>query len=392
MKIVGIQDLHADGGWRTLSFLKIVTDEGLVGWSEYHEGNAVPGLTAAIKRLAAGVVGEDPRNVSRLSAALRATVRSQAGGTGTHALAAIENACLDIKAKALGVPVYELFGGALSTRLEAYWSQCGTLRTQHAALFGVPALATLDDVQRLGREAAERGFRSLKTNIICFDGDGGKNYRPGFGHGPAHPALNLDARTVASIVALLEAFQDGAGPDVRLMLDLNYNVKPEGVRQLARALEPLQLMWLELDMRDPRALRELRSAVRVPIASLETILGRQAFRPYLDESAVDVAIVDPQWNGMLEAVKMANLAESYEVNIASHNYHGPLSTLMGIHFSAAIPNNRIVEYVVDEAPWVSTFVTHPPILEQGMLRLPTRPGWGADVDENIVAQFPPKAA
>jgi len=80
------------------------------------------------------------------------------------------------------------------------------------------------------------------------------------------------------------------------------------------------------------------------------------------------------------------------VNIASHNYHGPLSTLMGIHFSAAIPNNRIVEYVVDEAPWVSTFVTHPPILEQGMLRLPTRPGWGADVDENIVAQFPPKAA
>ena len=132
MKITDITELQADGGWRTLSFLKITTDDGLVGWSEFSEGRATPALGAVIRRMAAGVIGQDPRFVNRICTRLRAAVSGTTGGIAAQAIAAIENACLDIKAKALGVPMHELFGGALRTRLPLYWSHCGTMRLRHA--------------------------------------------------------------------------------------------------------------------------------------------------------------------------------------------------------------------------------------------------------------------
>ncbi|MDB5822423.1 MAG: enolase [Herminiimonas sp.] len=392
MKIVRIEDLHADGGWRTLSYLKVTTDDGVVGWSEFNEGASCPGLKAAILNLAARVIGEDPKQSNQIVARLHAATRIFSGGATSPAIAAIENACLDIKAKCLGVPVYDLFGGAFRKNLPVYWSQCGTLRTSYSAMFDAPPLRSLDDVIALGREAKSRGYKALKTNVLLFEGGKVGNYRPGFGIGEAHPALNLNDGVLDSTVELLHAFREGAGPGVRLMLDLNFNVKPEGIRRIARALEPLDLMWLELDIRNPVALASLRQSTTTPIASLEAIFGRQAMRPYFDEDAVDVAIVDAQWNGMSEAIKMAHMAESYDVNVASHNYHGQLSTLIGAHFSAAIPNTRIVEFVADEAPWTRDFLTHPLKIEGGEIILPTRPGWGSDINEEALLAHPPRNA
>ena len=390
MKITRIDDLHADGGWRTLSFLKITTDVGLVGWSEFNEGASSPGLTSVIRKIAQGMIGVDPRQTNQVLSRLNASTRIFSGGLVTQAIAAIDNACLDIKGKYLGVPVYDLFGGAFRTKLPVYWSQCGTLRTRYAELFEAPPLRSLDDIVALGGEVKSRGYKALKTNILLAEDGSFTNHRPGFGIGDAHPALNLEDRVLTSICSLMEAFRTGAGPEVRLMLDLNFNFKPEGVRRIARALEPLDLMWLELDMRDTLALAGIRQSTHTPIASLETMLGRQALRPFLDADAVDVAIIDPQWNGMSEAIKMANMVESHELNVASHNYHGQLSTLIGAHFSASIPNNRIVELVVDEAPWTREFLINPLVIENGELVLPTGPGWGSDINEEALRDHPPR--
>src|SRR3954452_3663521 len=113
MKIVKIEDLHCDAGWRVNSFLKITTDEGLVGWSEYMEGYGARGLTGVIRKMVERLIGQDPRPVERHSAYLYATTRQAAGGVNAMAIAAIENALVDIKAKALGVPVYEMLGGPI---------------------------------------------------------------------------------------------------------------------------------------------------------------------------------------------------------------------------------------------------------------------------------------
>src|ERR1700761_5301549 len=135
MRITGFDDLHADGGWRTISFLKLVTDDGFVGWSEFNETSWNPGLTGIIRKLAESVMGKDPQAWARISADLRAQTRMGAGGPGDQGLAAIEHCCLDIAAKAAGVPVYRLFGGPVRERIPLYWSHCGSFRATLPELF-----------------------------------------------------------------------------------------------------------------------------------------------------------------------------------------------------------------------------------------------------------------
>jgi L-alanine-DL-glutamate epimerase-like enolase superfamily enzyme len=395
MKIVKLEDFHADGGWDTYSFLKITTDEGIVGWSEYNESRR-RGMTAVIHGLGATLIGQDPRAINRIDAALYAPSRPTAGGLTSHAIAAIVNACLDIKGKALGVPVYELFGGAVRDRLPVYWSRCGVLRARCADLFGgkvidAPPVRTLDDLKAAAREARERGFKALKTNLLLFDDKGGRQFAPGMtGAGIGHPELNLTDDILDALIAQLSALREGAGPAVRLLLDLNFNYKPEGLRRIAKAVEPFNLLWLEMDMFEPKALSLIRQSTTTPIGSLETILGRRNLKPYLENYAVDVTIIDPQWNGLVESVKMAAMADAYEVNVASHNFNGPLANVMSAHFCAAIPNFRIMEFDVDEVPWKPKLLTNPYVIENGELLLPTGPGWATVINEAVVRAHPPR--
>jgi len=135
MKIVKAESLHADGGYRVCSYLKVTTDEGLVGWSEYYDSFSGARVDPLIQDFARHVVGMDPRQVGRISESLLATTRLAAGGLAQQAIAAIENACLDIAGKALGVPVHVLLGGPLRERVPVYWTHCGSYRVGPRAAF-----------------------------------------------------------------------------------------------------------------------------------------------------------------------------------------------------------------------------------------------------------------
>ena len=151
MKLAKFENLHCDAGWRTFSFLKVTTDDGLVGWSEYTEADGSRGLSSVIQGMARGA--DRARSAARCSAidSLLYVRQVQApNGVNQRAIAAIENALLDIKGKALGVPVYELFGGPVRTRIPVYWSHCGTYRVRNHELVGVPPLQNYDDVAALG--------------------------------------------------------------------------------------------------------------------------------------------------------------------------------------------------------------------------------------------------
>jgi galactonate dehydratase len=393
MRIANIEDLHADGGWRTLSFLKLTTDEGLVGWSEFYEGFGAGGVSDLIRRFAAIVKGMDPRDVGRISTSLHAISRMAAGGMNHQAIAAIENACLDVKAKALGAPVYALFGGAMRDRLDLYWSHCGSFRVWQRDFFetelGLPPIRTLDDLKELGREAVRRGYRALKTNPLQI-GEGARPFNAGFRIAPGFLDRNTDARWLGQIGEVLAAFREGAGPGMGIMLDLNFSQRTDGFLRIAEAVEPFKLAWLEVDIHDAEALALVRRSTRTPIASLESLYGLKQFRPFLQQYAVDVAVVDVPWNGLWESIRIATLADAFEVDVAPHNYYGDLATLMSAHFCAAVPNFRIMEYEVDDVPWRGEFVTHPPVVENGQLVVPTRPGWGADVNEEAVRARPPR--
>jgi L-alanine-DL-glutamate epimerase-like enolase superfamily enzyme len=392
MKITRIVDLHADAGWRVFSFLKIETDAGIVGWSEYNESYGSKGLTGVIMKLAETLIGQDPRPVEKIISRLYAITRQAPGGMIQQALAAIENALVDVKAKGLGVPVCEMLGGPVRDKLRLYWSHCGSYRLNHADKMGLPPLRNLDDVRKLGEHVRERGFTALKTNIFLFDTPQPQMYMPGFSRTPGGPELNPSLAVEKALDKQLAAFREGTGDDVEFLVDLNFNYKTEGYIRLVRSLEQKghRLMWVEIDSFDPRALALIRRSITTPLASCESLFGRRQFKDYLEQGSMDVGIVDLPWNGILESMKIASMAEAYETNCAPHNFYGHMSTLMSAHFCAAIPNFRIMEIDIDDVPWKDDLVTEPPRIENGHLIMPTKPGWGADVNEDAVRRHPPK--
>src|SRR5438445_6839648 len=166
MRISRVQAFHCGAGGRPWTFVKVETDAGIVGWGECSDSRNPYGVAGSVRDLEDLLVGEDPRATERLYWDMLRVFRQNLGGTSHKAIAGIELALWDVKAKALGVPVYELFGGPMRERQLVYWSHCGTSRARSAALIGVPPLRTMDDIARLGEEVVRRGFRALKTNIV----------------------------------------------------------------------------------------------------------------------------------------------------------------------------------------------------------------------------------
>ena len=148
----------------------------------------------------------------------------------------------------------------------------------------------------------------------------------------------------------LEAIRDGAGPDVDLLLDLNFNAKTEGYLKILRAIADLDMFWVEIDSYNPEALGYIRRQSPHPISSCETLLGLREFLPYFREQAMDVAIIDTPWNGVWQSMKIAAAAEAHEVNVAPHNFYGHLCTMMNAHFA---PPCRTC------ASWRSTSIASP---------------------------------
>jgi L-alanine-DL-glutamate epimerase-like enolase superfamily enzyme len=391
MRITEFETLSCGAGWRDFCFLKVSTDAGLVGWSEFMESYGAQGLGEVIRRLSARLIGLDPRPVERHTAFLDGVTRAAPGGVNQQAIGAIENALVDLKAKALGIPVYELLGGPVRDRLRLYWSHCGSYRALYGEQFrewtGCAPIRSLDDVAAQGAEVARRGFRGLKTNIMRL-GAQPALHMPGF-NAPFAPERVPDRRLTGDLVAQMAAFREGAGPDVGLHLDLNFNFRTEGYIRVAQAMEEFDLAWLEIDSYDPAALATIRRSARTRVASCESLFGRRQYRPFLEHQAVDVAIIDVPWNGILESVKIAAMAETHEVNVAPHNFNGHLGTLMSAHFCAAIPNFQVMEIDVDDVPWKDALVTRPPVIEAGELLIPTGAGWGAEVNEDVVRAHPP---
>jgi L-alanine-DL-glutamate epimerase-like enolase superfamily enzyme len=390
MKVKSYETFRCDAGWRTFSFLKLVTDSGPIGWSEYNESFGSPGLSGAIDSLMPSAIGMDPMDLELINAVLATKSTQSRGGVVRQAIGAIENALLDIKGKALGVPVYQLLGGKLRDRIPVYWSHCGSYRMRNPDIVQTPPVRTYEDFTKVGEEVKARGFTACKTNI-AIEADGKlRAYRPGFVVGKGFPERNWDAYIARSAARTVEAFRKGVGPDVGVMLDTNFHFRTEGFRRIAEAVGPARLTWLELDVHDPKSIALLRRDSPVPIASGETLLERRDFRPYFENYAFDTAIVDVIWNGYAESLKIAALADVYEVNVAPHNFYGHLASAISAHFCAAVPNFRIMEIDIDGVPWRDDIVDVPPTFENGDYMLPMGPGWGVNVNEAALKKYPPK--
>ena len=387
MKITNIETFIVDAGWRPWTFVKVETDESITGYGECSDGRNPNGVVGTIKDFTPLLIGRDPRPYEMRFWDMIRGSRQSPGGIAAKAIAGIECALVDIKAKALGISVVELFGGPTRDDVRVYWSHCGSSRARNYELIGVPPLKSMDDIAALGREVVERGFTALKTNVI-FPGDQASVHFGGFGGGPGTTDGNVTPQVLRHIETLIGTFREAVGPDVGINLDLNFNFKPEACMRIAKVLEQFDMLWLEIDMYDHEALRQIKDSTTTKICTGENLYYMREYLPYFECRAADVFMIDVPWNGFAPSKKIGDLANVFQLNVAPHNYYSHLATYMSASLCAVLPNVRIMEIDIDDVPWKDDLTTYVPDITDGYMKIPTRPGWGTELNEEVAKAHP----
>ncbi|GAB4516202.1 MAG: mandelate racemase/muconate lactonizing enzyme family protein [Haliangiales bacterium] len=380
MKIVDVQTFLADAGWRPWAFVKVVTDEGIVGYGECTCVFTQYSVLGAIEDMRPVLLGTDPCAYEMRFWDMHRRARlGSVGGAVSKAIGGIECALIDIKAKSLGISVAELFGGPLRESVPLYFSHFISSRMVAWEFLGVKPIRTMSDIADAAHEVVEQGYSTLKTNIP-IPGDPGRMFYDGFGGGPGTTDQYASPKLLRHIETVFTTIHD-AVPDVGLILDLNFNFKPSSAIEIAKVLRPFNLEWLELDILEPDALRQVKDAIDVPVCSCENMFYMEGYRPYFEKRAVDLVMIDVIWNGFAQSKKIGDLAQAHHLNVCPHNYYSHLSTQICANLAAVLPNVRIMEVDGDDVPWKNDFVTEPPQISNGELMIPTGVGWGTDLNE-----------
>ena len=382
MRITALQPILCDSGigGRDWLFLKVTTDEGIVGWGEGYDWQASPVLADAIRIVGDEVIGRDPRQIELINRRLWDSGRAGVPER-MKVIAALDIALHDIKGKWLGVPVYELLGGLFRDKLPLYWSHFASYRAIDPEALGVEPVRTLDGWLGLVDDVEKAGFTALKTNLLIEGSPAG-----------LPPTLDgaIDQSRIDAAVTFVGALRERAGPNMGILFDVGQEYRHGGIVRLARALEPFDLYWLEAEGFDPDALLTARRRTRTRLCHGEALIRREQFLPFFERHVTDVVMVETLANGLTETRKICELAAHYDVMFSPHNYMSPLATLINAQLCAALPNFEILEIDMDDVAWKWDLIDQRLKIDNGVLSVPDRPGLGANIVEEVAAQHPRK--
>lgn len=356
MRITGLRSFMTRDRDRPRVIVALDTDEGITGWGECYNHGPDRALPPLLDYLFLQIQGHDPRRIEFLIQKLLQQARFPPGALGLAAISAVDHALWEISAKALGVPVFMLLGGHARDRVRVY-----------AGVYTAPdPEAARDHVLEL----RERwGFTAFKLSPYRIDLH-------------AHPWGEV-VRTSADYFARLREVCPG---ELEFAFDAHAKIfEPWQAVQLGNALAPLHPLFFEEPIRPEHipAWAELKARLRCPLATGESLYSRFEFLSLLSARGAD--IIQPDIcavGGLLEMRRIAALAEAHYVTVAPHNPMGPLATAVNVHFCAAQPNFKILEYrLPDQAPYVKD----PYLPKDGWLELRhDRPGWGVEIDEEVL--------
>jgi galactonate dehydratase len=365
MKISDARTTVVGTPWRDLTFLELETDVGLVGLSEVRMVNKTETLVACIRELAPRyVLGSDPFDVERLAWNIRRAEYGRPGEVTQSALAAFDIACWDLMGQSLGVPIWKLLGGRFRDRIPAYANGWYQAERDPAA------------ISRLAREVVGRGYRAFKLDP--------------FGAASAElPAA--DRRRVEAIMAQV---RDAVGPDVQILVEMHGRFTPATAIRVASVLEPYDPEWIEepVPPEHAAALKHVRAASRIPIASGERAHSIGEIRELVEEDCLDVLQIDlTHFGGFIPMKQAAGWADAHYILMAPHNVCGPVGTMANVHLAAATPNYKVLEHFNDFADrWVHELVDHAPeVGADGCFAIPDRPGLGLRLNHAACDAHPP---
>ncbi|HEV7252183.1 MAG TPA: galactonate dehydratase [Mesorhizobium sp.] len=369
MKITGITTRVVNADMRNWVFVRVETDQpGLYGWGEATLEWKTHAVVGAVQDLAPLMVGRDPRDIEQAVRVMRKHSFWRLGVIGMSAISGIELALWDIFGKWLGQPVWRLLGGKVRDRVKVY---------THLGLGDMRAVYETLDEEPLVQRAADvvgKGYRALKAVFIPYSGY-------------SAPLPDVD-----KVARLMEALRATVGPEVEIMVD--FHGRPASAAAALAyidALAPGRPMFVEepLPPGETEALKQVALKSRVPLATGERLVDRVEFDELFRARAIDIAQPDIcHCGGLLEAKKIAAMAEAASVGVAPHNPLGPIAGAAALHFAVSTPNHVIQEEMVGAVPWYFDVVRGPIRMVDGFWQVPDAPGLGIEVDEAVCEKHP----
>jgi galactonate dehydratase len=348
------------------SFVRVYTDQGIMGTGEMV--NEVGSVEIINQFFRGDLKGRDPLDIERIYVDFWSRVFERGlGGPWLTAVSGIDVALWDIAGKALGVPIYRLFGGPVRRKLAVYF--------HHS-----PHLETPEQAAEMVRRT---GVRAFKTTIDRVTGTASKLRKLD----PEAPfGWELTSRQLDEVAEFMRALRQAVGPDIEIALECHTKYSTETAIQIAKVVEPFRPMWLEepIPSDNPDAMALIRRATRVPIACGENVYTRYGFRPFLEKQAVSVIQPDMlKCGGLLETRKIAAMAEVYGVPIAPHGTATPLGKMAMSHICATVPNFKIQEWSTWE---YGQQMAEPVDYRDGFVSLPDKPGIGIELRQEVVKE------
>lgn len=375
--VVGTPPPHRGG--RYFIFVKLVTDDGLVGWGEVYTATFSPSVVSAMidDVCERHVHGIDPHRVEYLWRTVYA--RGYGGRPDlslVSVLSGIELALWDIIGKAAGRPVHDLLGGRLTDKLRTYtylYPEDDDVDIYtHADVYSDPDLAAARAV-----DYVDEGFTGLKLDPMggysAFD--------------PRQPSLERLNLAEAMVAAIREA----VGPRADILFGTHGQFSASGARRLAARLERYEPLWFEepTPPEMPEEMAKVAAATSIPVATGERLVTKYEFRRVLELGAA--SILQPalgRVGGLLEAKKIAGMAEAHYAHLAPHLYAGPIEGAANIALAACSPNFLILESIERWDGFVADLLVKPIRWEDGYVIVSDEPGLGVEVDEEVARAHP----
>jgi galactonate dehydratase len=361
VKITGLQTFVVSAGSGNWVFVKVHTDQdGLTGLGEGTVTSKAQTIVAAIEEHERFLVGRDPANIEWLWQAMYRYPRWRGGPALNSAISAIEMALWDIKGKALGVPIWQLLGGAARERIRLY---------AHAAPHSDSGMRRVHELVGLGYTAIKTGPFAVRDGIVQA------------------------ARDVREGAAAIRRMREEVGDDIDILIDAHGLFTPTMAVDFARQVAPARPLWIE-EATQPEDLATLAWVAErspVPLATGERLFTKWGFNDLLQQRAV--AYIQPDVShdgGILETKKIAAMAEVKFIEVALHGASSEVLTAANFHVDAGTPNCTIQEHPLG-CPWRYDVIRTRCSVERGYAALPQAPGLGVELDEAEAARHPYEA-
>lgn len=358
MKITDLCTFVVGNPWKNWVFVKLYTDEGITGLGEATRGLSTKPGVGDVEELVPHVIGEDPLQPERLWLKLH-KARYLGHSIG---MSAVEQACWDILGKALGTPMWKLFGGKHWERLRVYAN--GWYQGPRDPAFFAEAAAKM----------VGKGYTALK-----FDPFGG-----------AYQQIAPESEQLA--VDIVRAAREAVGPHIDLLIEAHERFTVTNAIRIGKRLEEFHPFWIETPVRtyDIRANIEVARAIRIPVVLGEAFGRLRDFADLLSHRVIDIVQPEPMALGPSMARKAFGIAQAYEALVACHQAQSPFCTAMNAHLHASIPNFLIQENFDDSLePWTWDVLQGVPRVDgDGYLTVSDAPGWGVELNEEEAARHP----